>query len=161
TMVVIPGPVEFVMGSPPTEAGRDGLETQHNTRIGRTFVLSAKPVTLGEYRKFEPRYRIGGEIARWARSADCPVLGTNWFGAVQYCNWLSKQEGLPEIEWCYEPFHDPKAWPVLAVSSAGLLHSPGGEGPLLALGGMYPGRLDAEYKGGMRLARNYLQRQGY
>jgi formylglycine-generating enzyme required for sulfatase activity len=31
----------------------------------------------------------------------------------------------------------------------------------MMLGGMYPGRFDAQYKGGMRLARNYLQRQGY
>ncbi|HLJ91549.1 MAG TPA: formylglycine-generating enzyme family protein, partial [Gemmataceae bacterium] len=160
TMVVIPGPVEFVMGSPTTEAGRGGNETQHKTRIGRTFVLSAKPVTLGEYRKFEPRYGIG-EFERWARSADCPVIGTSWFQAVQYCNWLSKQEGLPQSEWCYEPVLDPKAWPLFAVSSVGLLHSPGGQGPLLALAGMYPERLDAKYEGGMRLARNYLQRQGY
>jgi formylglycine-generating enzyme required for sulfatase activity len=161
TMVVIPGPVEFVMGSPSTEPGRDGLEIEHKTRIGRTFVLSAKPVTLGEYRTFEPSYRNGSEIARWARSDDCPVLGTNWFQAVQYCNWLSKREGLPDSECCYEPVLDPEAWPLFAVSSVGLLHSSGGQGPFPALGGMYPGRLDAQYKGGMRLARNYLQRQGY
>jgi formylglycine-generating enzyme required for sulfatase activity len=37
TMVVIPGPVEFVMGSPPTEAGRESRENQHKKRIGRTF----------------------------------------------------------------------------------------------------------------------------
>ena len=69
TMVVIPGPVELVMGSPPTEAGRFGDEAQHKTRIDRTFVLSAKPVTVGEYRKFQPRYGMG-EIERWARQPD-------------------------------------------------------------------------------------------
>ncbi len=41
-MVVIPGPVEFVMGSPPTEAGRESRENQHKKRIGRTFALAAK-----------------------------------------------------------------------------------------------------------------------
>jgi formylglycine-generating enzyme required for sulfatase activity len=87
TMVVIPGPVEFVMGSPPTEAGRIANEAQHKKRIGRTFVLSAKSVTLGEYRKFKPRYGIG-EFEQWAPSANNPVIGTNWFQAVQYCNWL-------------------------------------------------------------------------
>jgi formylglycine-generating enzyme required for sulfatase activity len=160
TMVVIPGPVEFVMGSPPTEARRGANEAQHSKRIGRTFVLSAKPVTLGEYRKFEPRYGIG-EVDRRAPSADSPVIATNWFQAVQYCNWLSGQEGLPESEWCYEPFLDPRAWPLLAVSSVGLLHPPGGEGAFLALGGIYPGRTDARYEPGMRLARNHLHRQGY
>jgi formylglycine-generating enzyme required for sulfatase activity len=159
-MVVIPGPVEFVMGSPPSEAGRGANETQHKTRIGRTYVLSAKPVTLGEYRKFEPRYGIG-EVERRAPSGDSPVIATNWFQAVEYCNWLSKQEGFPESEWCYEPLHDPKAWPLFAISSIGLLHSPWGQGAFPALGGMYPGRTDAKYRDGMRLARNYLQRQGY
>jgi formylglycine-generating enzyme required for sulfatase activity len=100
-MVVIPGPVEFSMGSPPTEKDRGDDETEHKTRIGRTFVLSAKSVTLGEYRKFEPRYGIG-EVERYARSADSPVIGTSWFQAVRYCNWLSKEEGIPEHQWCYE-----------------------------------------------------------
>ena len=27
----------------------------------------------------------------------------NWYQAAAYCNWLSKQEGLPESQWCYEP----------------------------------------------------------
>jgi formylglycine-generating enzyme required for sulfatase activity len=26
-----------------------------------------------------------------------------WYEAAAYCNWLSKEEGLPETEWCYEP----------------------------------------------------------
>ncbi len=34
---------------------------------------------------------------------DCPVPGTTWYEAAEYCNWLSKQEGLPEKQWCYEP----------------------------------------------------------
>jgi eukaryotic-like serine/threonine-protein kinase len=49
TMVVIPGPVQFLMGSPTTEAGReDGpegkLELQHKRRIGRSFAIAAKTV---------------------------------------------------------------------------------------------------------------------
>ena len=56
TMVVIPGPVEFVMGSPTTEAGREPNENQHQRRIGRTFALAAKSVTLAEYQRFDPGY---------------------------------------------------------------------------------------------------------
>ncbi len=93
------------------------------------------------------------------RTGDSPVLGMSWFQAAAYCNWLSKQEGLPESEWCYEPLRDPKARPVLAVSSVGLLRSPWG--PMLTACGLYPGRTDPEYKVGMRLAANYLKRSGY
>jgi formylglycine-generating enzyme required for sulfatase activity len=105
TMVVIPGPVEFVMGSPPTEAGREARENQHKRRIGRAFALAAKSVTLAEYQRFDAGY--GGEVKQWAPSGVCPVLGISWFQAAGYCNWLSKQEGLPESEWCYVPVRDP------------------------------------------------------
>ena len=107
TMVVIPGPVEFVMGSPTTEAGRVPNENQHQRRIGRTFALAAKSVTLAEYQRFDPAY--GTETKQWSPTGDCPVLGISWFQAAEYCNWLSKQEGLPESEWCYVPLRDAKA----------------------------------------------------
>jgi len=31
------------------------------------------------------------------------MIGVSWFGAAAYCNWLSKQEGLPKEQWCYLP----------------------------------------------------------
>src|SRR5581483_2245925 len=52
TMIVIPGPVEFLMGSPESEAGRKDNENQHKRRIARTFALAAKSVTVEQYRKF-------------------------------------------------------------------------------------------------------------
>ena len=157
TMVVIPGPVEFVMGSPPTEAGRESRENQHKKRIGRTFALAARSVTLAEYQRFDRRY--GGQTQQWSPTGDCPVLGISWFHAAAYCNWLSKQEGLPESEWCYEPLRDAKAMPALAASSVGLMASPWG--PMLTACGLYPGRTDPEFKVGMKLAANYLKRSGY
>jgi len=159
TMAVIPGPVEFMMGSPVTEASRLDYETAHRRGINRTFAIAAKLVTLAEYRRFDPGYNR--RVNRWARTGDCPVLGTSWFQAAEYCNWLSKQEGLPETEWCYEPFQDPKAMPASAASSVSLLGSPWGQGALLAACGIYPGRTDAKYTGGMRLAPNYLKLSGY
>jgi hypothetical protein len=101
TFVVIPGPVEFTMGSPPTEAGRYVKETQHKKRIGRTFAIAAKSVTMAEYRRFNARYGIG-ELEGQTRTSDCPVIGTDWYQAAMYCNWLSKEEGIPENQWCYE-----------------------------------------------------------
>ena len=55
-MVVIPGPIEFLMGSPVSEPDRSKDEKQHRSRIGRTFALSAKPVTLEQYRLFQKDY---------------------------------------------------------------------------------------------------------
>lgn len=160
-MVVIPGPVEFMMGSPKTEPGRVDNEGEHKKRIGRTFALAAKVVTVAEFQRWNQRFNpaYGEEIKHWSPTGTCPVIGTSWFQAAEYCNWLSKQEGLPESEWCYEPFRDPKALPALAGSSVCLLA--GSWGPLAATCGLYPGRTDPEYKVGMKLAANYLHRTGY
>ncbi len=100
TMVVIPGPVEFMMGSPSTEKDRVSTEPQHKKRIGRTFVLAAKSVTMEQYQKFEKGYSVGE--ARFHRLADLPVMGIEWYRAAKYCNWLSKEEGIEEDQWCYE-----------------------------------------------------------
>jgi formylglycine-generating enzyme required for sulfatase activity len=100
-MVVIPGPVEFLMGSPPTEPGRDGNEAQHPKRISRTFAIAAKSVTVSEYRRYDAGHGKGAIDSR-ARTPDSPMILTTWYHAAGYCNWLSKQEGIPEDQWCYE-----------------------------------------------------------
>jgi formylglycine-generating enzyme required for sulfatase activity len=30
----------------------------------------------------------------------------DWYDAARYCNWLSKEEGIDEDQWCYEPVAD-------------------------------------------------------
>lgn len=99
TMVVIPGPVEFLMGSPFTEKDRSDYEPQHKRRIGRTFAVAAKAVTVEQYRQFDKGYALS---AKHARTGDLPVVGTSWYQAATYCNWLSKEEGIDEEQWCYE-----------------------------------------------------------
>jgi formylglycine-generating enzyme required for sulfatase activity len=99
TMVVIPGQMEFLMGSPTTEGGRQDYERQHKVRIGRTFALAAKSVTVEQYRKFDDSYELPPV---YTRIADLPVVGTSWHQAAAYCNWLSKEEGIDQDQWCYE-----------------------------------------------------------
>jgi formylglycine-generating enzyme required for sulfatase activity len=113
TMAVIPGPVEFLMGSPPTKGGRQLPESpQHKRRIGRTFALAAKPVTVREFRRFlrdnrlEEWFAGGGQLApimeRYGPDANGPIILVDWYKAAAYCNWLSKQESIPEDQWCYQ-----------------------------------------------------------
>src|SRR5262249_26491748 len=42
-------------------------------------------------------------IKQWSPGEDTPINGVSWYDAAEYCNWLSKQEGIPEDQWCYEP----------------------------------------------------------
>jgi formylglycine-generating enzyme required for sulfatase activity len=101
TMVVIPGPVEeFLMGSPLEEAGRRDNEALHRRRIGRTFAIAAKPVTVEQFLRFREDHNYLRQVAP---TVDCPVHYITWYLAAEYCNWLSEQEGISKDQWCYEP----------------------------------------------------------
>jgi eukaryotic-like serine/threonine-protein kinase len=99
TMVLIPGPVDFLMGSPKTEAGRYDDEHRHKKRINRTFAVASKAVTMEQYRRFDGGYQID---AKFHRIPDLPVTGISWYQAAAYCNWLSQSEGIGEDQQCYE-----------------------------------------------------------
>ncbi|HEV3258389.1 MAG TPA: SUMF1/EgtB/PvdO family nonheme iron enzyme [Gemmataceae bacterium] len=107
TMVVIPGPVEFLMGSPRTEAGREGgpegtVEKQHRKRISHSFVIAAREVTVEQFLKFREDHNYNKQ---YAPTRDSPVNIVTWYDAAAYCNWLSKKERIPQDQWCYVPKH--------------------------------------------------------
>ena len=52
TFAVIDGPVEFLMGSPPTEPDRESDETPHRVVIPRRFAIAAKEVSVEQYQRF-------------------------------------------------------------------------------------------------------------
>src|SRR5262249_54781531 len=114
TLVLVPGPVEFRMGAPPWDADRvPESEAPHRRRVGRSFALGSKAVTVAEYQRFlkdRPEVFEGwsGFLKRYSPEPGGPILGVTWYEAAQYCNWLSAQEGLPEEEWCYPKHADIK-----------------------------------------------------
>jgi formylglycine-generating enzyme required for sulfatase activity len=104
TLAVVQGPVEFLMGSPGHEPDRIPVnEPLHRKRIGRSFAIGTKEVTVAQWERFlrdhpEVRHTY---TKRYSPEPDGPIISVTWHEALQYCNWLSAQEGIPEDQWCY------------------------------------------------------------
>jgi hypothetical protein len=105
TMVIIPGPVEFLMGSPASEPDRRSYETLHRRRIGRTYAIATKEVTVEQFQGF---LRENSSVRhtytrKYAPEPNCPQISVTWYEAAAYCRWLSEKEGIPEDQMCYPP----------------------------------------------------------
>ncbi|TWU48847.1 Serine/threonine-protein kinase PknB [Rubripirellula tenax] len=110
TMVSLPGPVEFVMGSPPTQPSRSTYEMLHRNRIDRHFAIAAREITVEQFHEFiEQVPSINHTFTeRDAPDATCPQTSVTWYEAAAYCRWLSEQEGVPEDQMCYPPIPEIK-----------------------------------------------------
>jgi hypothetical protein len=100
TMVAIPGPVQFTMGSPRDDDSSNFNDPVHPKRIGRTFAIANKSITVEQYREFDPGYEVP---VRFTRLPGLPAVRISWHMAAAYCNELSRREGIPSDQWCYVP----------------------------------------------------------
>ncbi len=111
TFAMIEGPVEFRMGSPPTETGRFEDEAPKHMRIPRRFAIAAKEVVVEQFQRFlkladitiERYENPAGYLTKFSSDPKGPWIGSEWYTAAHYCNWLSEQEGLPTDQYCYLP----------------------------------------------------------
>jgi formylglycine-generating enzyme required for sulfatase activity len=108
TLAVLNGPVEFLMGAPKTDPERTpGDEPPSRTEIPRRFCITTKEVTVEQFRRFlsdNPSYEIAQKyLDQYSPDPDGPWIMAAWYMCAHYCNWLSKQEGLKEADWCYIP----------------------------------------------------------
>jgi len=95
TMAIVRGPVEFVRGDAPP----------HRERIAHSFAIAAKEVNVQQFRRFlkaNPRVKVQAhEIANPEPTSAMNFV--SWYESAAYCNWLSKEDGIAESEWCYRP----------------------------------------------------------
>jgi formylglycine-generating enzyme required for sulfatase activity len=124
TMVVIPGPVQYLMGSPNDEAGRRNDERLHAVHVRNSFSIASKETTLEQFQRFtrdEP-WHSSSESSTTVSSGS-PQTMVSWYQAAAYCNWLSKEEGIPESQWCYLPNADGQfAAGMMVASDSSELH---------------------------------------
>jgi formylglycine-generating enzyme required for sulfatase activity/tRNA A-37 threonylcarbamoyl transferase component Bud32 len=108
TFTIVPGPVEFLMGSPVDEPGRFDDEPQHRQQIVRGFAIATKTVTVAEFDRFlaeHPKVTHGAGT-KYNPEPNCPMVGVSWYDAAQYCRWLSEKEEVPADQMCYPPIAD-------------------------------------------------------
>lgn len=124
-MVIIHGPVSFTMGSPETEPYRDSDEVQHQVIIPRSFAIAATETTVAQFQQFlddhpaikklaqadsaKSPVRDNKKLLAFSPDEQCPQILVTWYEAAQFCNWMSKQAGIPEKEWCYPPIDQIKS----------------------------------------------------
>lgn len=86
---------QFTMGSGRREQGRRSNEWQRQVTLQRAFYIGTREISNAEYRRFRKEH-ASGFIGKRSLDLDRqPVSSVSWDDAVEYCNWLSAQNGLP------------------------------------------------------------------
>lgn len=83
----------FSMGASRSEMGRRANEVIVPVTITRPFLIGATEVTNKQFAAFRRNHDSGAAVHASLAADDNPVANVSWADAVQYCNWLSKQEG--------------------------------------------------------------------
>jgi formylglycine-generating enzyme required for sulfatase activity len=115
TMAVVRDPKPFLMGAPQHERGRRPTEMLHQRAIARSFAIATKEVTVEQFNRFldaNPKVKERYERIKEYSPDDAGPVAVTWFEAAQYCNWLSKQNDVPQDQWCYPGIDE-------AISDAG------------------------------------------
>ena len=84
----------FSLGAPRRQPGRRANEAERKVGLERPFYLGLKEVSNMEFRRWQEH----SSTAIKGQSLDMnnqPVAKVSWEQAALYCNWLSRQEGLP------------------------------------------------------------------
>jgi hypothetical protein len=107
-MVIVPGPAEFMMGSPTGEESSGDDEALHNQQIRRSFSIASKETTIAQFEQFlfENRSHRYNKVPQPELAPDCPQTFVSWYDAAAYCNWLSEKAGISRDQWCYVPNQD-------------------------------------------------------
>lgn len=85
----------FSLGAPRRQPGRRANEAERNVRLVRPFYIGTHEVTNGEFRQWKEEHSSRA-IKNQALDMDKqPVSSVTWQEAALFCNWLSRQAGLP------------------------------------------------------------------
>jgi formylglycine-generating enzyme required for sulfatase activity len=88
---------KFMMGASRREMGRRANEVIRNVELTKPFFIGIKEVTNKEFSRFRRLNLTAADIHPSLLADNNPVILVSWSDAVEYCNWLSNQEGLEPV----------------------------------------------------------------
>jgi serine/threonine protein kinase len=93
-----------VLVEPP--AGRFKMSRNREVQLSHKFWMSTTEIPIGVFKKFDPDYKLEirdvGNAYNMSPLTDQNPCGPGNDEAARFCNWLSKQCGIAEVEHCYE-----------------------------------------------------------
>ena len=92
--LVLLQPGDIQMGASRREPGRRANEVLRTAKLTRLFYLSRHEVTNAQFRAFAAGHSSGDFQNIDLDENDQPVVEVSWREAAQYCNWLSRKDGL-------------------------------------------------------------------
>lgn len=90
---IIPG--RLTMGAGRREPGRRSNEIEKNVTLTRSFYLGVHEISNDHFQAFDPGHNSGLLGRALLSDPARPAVNMTWARAVEYCNWLSKKDGLP------------------------------------------------------------------
>lgn len=105
-------PGSFTMGASRREQGRRANEVIVPVALTKPFYIGTHEVTNSEFLRFRSDHDSGGDVHPSLSGNRNPVTNVTWADAVEYCNWLSAQEGLtPAYEQRFEKWEPVRPTP--------------------------------------------------
>ncbi len=105
-------PGEFTMGASRREQGRLANEVIVPVVLSKPFFIGVKEVTNAEFLRFKSQHDSGADVHASLAGNNNPVVNVTWAEAVEYCNWLSAEEGLvPAYEKRFEKWEPVRPTP--------------------------------------------------
>lgn len=83
------------LGSPRNEPGRRANEVMREVTLARPFYLGVREVSNAGFRRFLAAHESGEFKGQSLNEDTQPAARVTWVQAALYCNWLSRQDGLP------------------------------------------------------------------
>ncbi|MFT7218895.1 MAG: sulfatase activating formylglycine-generating enzyme [Candidatus Azotimanducaceae bacterium] len=109
---IIPGRLN--MGAGRREPGRRSNEIEKDVTLTRAFYLGIHEISNDHFQAFDPGHNSGLLGRALLSDPERPAVNMTWARAVEYCNWLSRKDGLPSA---YEKIEG--AWRLVAPYTIG------------------------------------------